>query len=248
MKIVVVGGTGLIGKKMQPLLEQAGHQVVAAAPSNGVNAVTGEGLAQALQGADVVVDVSNSPSFEAQAVMDFFQASTRNLLAAERAAGVRHHVALSIVGADRVADSPYLRAKAAQEALIAQGGVPYTIVRATQFYEFLAAIAQSSIVEGKVRATSRKMQPMAADDVAKAVVEAAISAPIGGMREVGGPQALGLDELLRRALAAKGDATEVVTDDAARYFGALIDDRSLTTGAGAKLGEVTLDAWLKANA
>jgi len=247
MKIVIIGGSGLIGRKMQPLLRNAGHEVLSASPSGGVDTLTGQGLAQALAGADVVVDVSNSPSFADQAVMDFFETSTRNILAAARAAGVGHVVALSVVGSERAPDSGYLRAKLAQEALIEQGGVPWTIVRATQFFEFLAPIADGSMVDGHVRATSATLQPIAADDVALAMAEAAMAPPRDAMREIAGPQALGLDELLRKTLQSHGDAREVVTDEDARYFGARLDDATLTPSPGAWLGATTLAKWLEKN-
>jgi uncharacterized protein YbjT (DUF2867 family) len=247
MNIVIIGGSGLIGRKLAALLEQAGHRVLAASPSSGVNAVTGEGLAQALAGADVVVDVTNSPSFADDAVMAFFLSSTENLLAAEVAAGVRHHVALSVVGAERGPDSGYLRAKLAQEALIKAGPVPYTILRATQFFEFLMSIAHGGTQGNTVHATSAKLQPLAADDVAAALAKVVGEPPLNGACEVAGPQALPLDELLRRTLKAHGDAREVVRDDDARYFGAHIDDATLTAGAGARLGSITLERWLAEN-
>lgn len=246
MKIVILGGSGLIGKKMSPLLQRSGHEVVSASPSSGVDSVTGQGLLQAFAGADVVVDVSNSPSFEDEAVMNFFRASTGNLLAAARAAGVGHVVALSVVGSERSPDSGYLRAKLAQESLIRQGAVPWTIVRATQFFEFLPAIAESCVVGGELRATSARLQPIAADDVALAMAEAAMAPPRNAMREIAGPQALGLDELLRRTLQARGDARKVVTDDEARYFGARLDDATLTPADGAWIGATTLAQWLQA--
>lgn len=240
MKVVIIGGSGLIGKKLAALLQQAGHSVVAASPSSGVNTVTGEGLAEALARAEVVVDVTNSPSFEDAAVMAFFKSSTQNLLAAEIAAGVRHHVALSVVGAERSPDSGYLRAKVAQESIIKASTVPYTIVRATQFFEFLASIAHVSTQGQTVRTSSAKLQPIAADDVAAALAKVATEAPLNGTCEIAGPQALGLDELLRRTLQARRDPREVVTDDDALYFGARIDDASLTPGVGARIGTVSL--------
>jgi uncharacterized protein YbjT (DUF2867 family) len=241
MNVTLIGGSGLIGRNLAPLLERAGHRVTLASPSQGVNTLTGEGLAQALAGADVVVDVSNSPSFEAQAVMQFFRTSTTNLLAAEQAAGVRHHVALSVVGADRLADNGYMRAKVAQEALIAGGKVPYTIVRATQFYEFLVAIAG----EGQApRVSSALFQPMAAEDVAKFLAVVVPQEPRNGILEVGGPERLPMDRAVQRALDAHGDARRVVADAKAPYFGSLVDDQSLVTAAGAQVGAITLDAWL----
>ncbi|HEX2011800.1 MAG TPA: SDR family oxidoreductase [Roseateles sp.] len=248
MKAVIIGGSGLIGKKLAALLEQAGHVVLAASPSTGVNAVTGEGLAAALAGADVVVDVTNSPSFEDGAVMQFFKASTQNLLAAELAAGVRHHVALSVVGSERVPESGYFRAKVAQEALIKSSSVPYTIVRATQFFEFLGAIAHVSTEGQTVRVSSAQLQPMAAADVAAALARVAAEAPLNGTCEIAGPQVFRLDELMRRALRAGGDAREIVTDDAALYFGTRLSDASLMPGAGVRLGMIALDGWLAQNA
>ncbi|HSV69380.1 MAG TPA: SDR family oxidoreductase [Methylibium sp.] len=244
MNIVIIGGSGLIGKKLAALLRQAGHAVVAASPSSGVNAVTGAGLAEALAGAEVVMDVTNSPSFEDDAVMAFFRSSTRNLLAAELAAGVRHHVALSVVGSERVPESGYFRAKVAQEAIIQAATVPYTIVRATQFFEFLGAIAQASTQGRTVRVSSAKLQPMAADDVAAALAKVATEAPLNGTCEVAGPESFRLDELLRRALQASHDPRDVVQDDDAPYFGTRLDDRSLTPGAQARTGTITLERWL----
>ena len=203
MNVVIIGGSGLIGKKLAALLQQAGHEVVAASPSSGVNAVTGEGLAEALAGAEVVVDVTNSPSFEDEAVMNFFMSSTRNLLASELAAGLRHHVALSVVGSERVPESGYFRAKVAQEAIIKGSKVPYTIVRATQFFEFLASIADASTQGQTVRVSSAKLQPLAADDVAAALAKVATEAPLNGTCEIAGPQSFRLDELLRRTLRAR---------------------------------------------
>ncbi|MDM0117392.1 SDR family oxidoreductase [Variovorax sp. J22R133] len=248
MNIVIIGGSGLIGKKLAALLQEAGHSVSSASPSSGVNAVTGEGLSTALAGADVVVDVTNSPSFEDEAVMSFFQASTRNLLAAEAAAGVRHHVALSVVGSERSPDSGYLRAKVAQEALIKESAVPYTIVRATQFFEFLDAIAYTNTEGQTVRASSARLQPIAANDVALALSKIAVASPLNGMCEIAGPEAISLDVLLRRALRARQDPREVLRDDDALYFGTRIDDRSLTPDAGAHLGATTLDRWLEKSA
>lgn len=244
MKIVVIGGTGLIGKKLVNNLEQQGHEVVAASPSKGINAVTGEGLAPALAGAQVVVDVANSPSWEDRAVLEFFETSSRNLLAAEQAAGVRHHVALSVVGTDRLQSSGYFRAKLAQEKLIEDGGIPYTIVRATQFFEFVGGIAHSADDGKTVRLPSAKLQPIFSDDVVAALADVAVAAPVGGMIEVAGPEAIGLDELARRFFKATGDKRQVTTDTAATYFGAAIDDRSLTPDAGSRLGPTRFDDWL----
>lgn len=248
MKIVIIGGSGLIGRKLAALLQHSGHDVTSASPSSGVDALTGKGLPQALAGADVVVDVTNSPSFEDEAVMRFFQTSTRNLLAAEAEAGVRHHVALSVVGAERLPASGYLRAKVAQESLIQAGKVPYTIVRATQFYEFLTSIAHGSTQGQTVRLTSALLQPVAAADVAATLADVATQAPLNGTCELGGPQSFPLDELVRGVLRARKDPREVVTDDDAPYFGARLDERSLTAGDGARIGKVTLEDWLAADA
>lgn len=244
MNIVIIGGSGLIGRQLAAQLRRGGHAVNAASPSTGVNAVTGEGLATALAGADVVVDVTNSPSFEDEAVMQFFKASTQNLLAAEAAAGVRHHVALSVVGSERLPASGYFRAKVAQEALIRSAGRPYTIVRATQFFEFLASIAHVSTQGRTVRVSSAPLQPMASADVASALARVAVEAPLNGLCEIAGPEPFPLDTLLRRWLQASQDGREVVTDDGAPYFGTRLDDRSLMPAAGARLGTITLDSWL----
>ena len=225
MKIVVIGGSGLIGKKLIPLLRERGHEAVSASPSSGVNTITGEGLAEALAGADVVVDVTNSPSWEDKAVLEFFETSTRNILAAEAAAGVKHHVALSVVGADRMPDSGYMRAKVAQEKLIKAGRVPYTILRATQFFEFLGAIAGPGA--DTVRVSDAPMQPLAADDVAAALADVAVGSPANGMLEVAGPEALSIAAFVGKALAASGDTRRVVADPQARYFGAALDDLGL---------------------
>lgn len=248
MKVVIIGGSGLIGKKLAALLQQAGHEVAAASPSSGVNAVTGEGLSQVLAGAEVVVDVSNSPSFEDEAVMNFFKSSTRNLLAAELTAGVRHHVALSVVGSERVPESGYFRAKVAQESIIKGSTVPYTIVRATQFFEFLESIAYVSTQNQTVRASSARLQPIAADDVAAALAKVATEAPLNDTCEIAGPQSFRLDELLRRTLQASQDPREVVRDDDALYFGTRLDDKSLTPGAHARIGTTSLESWLANNA
>src|SRR5688572_12040115 len=232
MKIVVIGGTGLIGKKLVKRLREVGHEAVAASPSSGVNSLTGAGLAEALSGADAVVDVTNSPSWEDAAVMSFFETSTRNLLRAEAAAGVRHHVALSVVGADRMPDSGFMRAKVAQEALIRTGDVPYTIVRATQFFEFVGAIAGSGATAdgGPVRLPHALMQPIAADDVAAALAEVATAPPVNGTVELAGPDAIPMDELVRRFLTRTADARPVIADATAGYFGVPVDDRTLTPG------------------
>ena len=246
MKIVVIGGTGLIGSKLIALLRQRGHEAVAASPNTGVNTLTGEGLAAALAGAQVVVDVANSPSFEDAAVMHFFQTSGRNLLAAEAAAGVQHHVALSVVGTERLQGSGYFRAKLVQEQLIEASGLPFTIVRATQFMEFLPAIAQSGGEGDALRLPVAHLQPIAAQDVALAMADATLGAPVNGMVEVGGPERAGMAAMVERYLRATGDTRTVVADAAAPYFGVPVDDGSLTTGPGARLGAITLDTWLAA--
>jgi uncharacterized protein YbjT (DUF2867 family) len=247
MKIVVIGGTGLIGSTVVKDLQERGHEAVAASPNTGVNTITGEGLAGALAGAQVVVDVANSPSFADADVLEFFQTSGANLLAAEAAAGVGHHVALTIVGAERAPDSGYLRAKIAQERLIEAGPVPYTIVRATQFFEFLRAIADSATDGGTVTLPTGPLQPIAAAEVAHAVAEAALADPIKGIVEVGGPEAIGLDVLVREVLRADGDPRTVVGDAHARYFGTELDESTLTPAAGARLGATTFAQWLAAN-
>lgn len=244
MKIVVIGGSGLIGKQLATLLRQAGHAVTAASPSSGVNAVTGEGLSEALAGAQVVVDVSNSPSFEDEAVMHFFRTSTRNLLDASARAGVGHFVALSVVGAERVPASGYFRAKVAQEALIQEGRVPYTLVRATQFHEFLMSIAHVATEGQTVRLPSAPLQPIAASDVAAALAEVAVQAPVNGTCEVAGPEAVPLDQLIRRVFQARQDAREVVSDPRATYFGSPLEGDALIPGPGACIGKITLGQWL----
>ena len=248
MKIVIIGGTGLVGSKVVIRLRDQGHEAVAASPDTGVDTVTGAGLAQALDGADVVVDVSNSPSFDDAAVLEFFETSTRNLLAAEAAAGVRHHVALSVVGTPRLSESGYFRAKIAQERLIGESSVPHTIVRATQFFEFIKGIADKATVGATVRVAPVLIQPMAAADVAKAVAAAAVGAPANGIVETGGPEQFRLDALVRGALRARQDAREVIADPEARYFGARLGERTLLPGDDALLGQVTLDEWLGAPA
>jgi uncharacterized protein YbjT (DUF2867 family) len=244
MKIVVIGGTGLIGTKLVNNLRQRGHEVVAAAPSSGVNTLTGEGLAAALAGARVVVDVANSPSFEDRAVMEFFETSGRNLLAAEAAAGVGHHVALSVVGADRLPDSGYLRAKVAQETLIKVSGIPYTIVRATQFFEFVGGIAQAATDGQTVRLSPALMQPIVSDDVAAALADVAGGEPRNGTVELAGPEPIRMDELVRRFLAAKRDPRTVTADAHARYFGTELNDHSLTPGANPRIGPTRFGDWL----
>lgn len=244
MKIVVIGGSGLIGSRVVAQLRQRGHDVMAASPSTGVNTVTGEGLRDAFAGADVVVDVANSPSFESAAAMAFFEAAGRNIFAAEKAAGVKLHVALSVVGTERLLEFGYFGAKLAQERAIENSGVPYTIVRATQFFEFVGGIAQEATQGETVRVSPARIQPMAADDVAAAVADAALGKP-AGMIEVAGPESFPMDQLIRKYLSAKNDGKEVTTDPAARYFGIKLDDRSLTPDAGARLGAITFDEWLR---
>ena len=245
MKIVVIGGTGLIGSKLVAKLTEHGHEAIAAAPNTGVNTLTGEGLAEAVAGASVVVDVSNSPSFEDRAVMEFFTTSTSNLLAAEKAAGVGHHVALSVVGTERLIESGYFRAKLAQEKLIKESSVPYSIVRATQFYEFLKGITQAATAGNVARLAPVLIQPMAADDVAKAVGRTAAGAPRNSTIEVAGPQQYRLDELVRTALRARDIPLEVVSDPQARYFGALLGKRTLVPWGDAMLAETRFEDWVR---
>jgi len=248
MKIVVIGGSGLIGSKLVNKLREHGHEVVAASPSSGVNTLTGEGLAEALKGASVVVDVSNAPSWEDSAVMKFFETSTRNLLTHETAAGVGHHVALSVVGSERMLESGYFRAKITQENLIKGSSIPYSIIRATQFYEFVKQIADISTDGNKVRLPSALIQPMAADDVASAVGRVAMGSPVNGTVEVGGPEKFRLDELVRQGLAARNDPREVVADPHARYYGLELSERTLVPGDDARLGETRFADWLKQSA
>src|SRR5438477_6089492 len=248
MKIVVIGGTGLIGTKLVNNLRQQGHEVVAASPSRGINSVTGEGLAAALAGAQVVVDVTNSPSWEDQAVLEFFESSTRNLLAAEAVAGVRHHVALSVVGTERLLASGFFRAKMAQENLIKASPIPYTIIRATQFFEFVKGIADFSTEGSKIRLPTALIQPMAADDVASAVGRVATVAPVNGTVEVGGPEKFRLDELVRQFLAARKDSREVVADPNASYYGVKLSERTLLPEDDAQLGETRFETWLSLSA
>jgi uncharacterized protein YbjT (DUF2867 family) len=248
MKIIVIGGTGLIGSKVVIKLREHGHEAVAASPNTGVNTVTGEGLAEALKGASVVVDVSNAPSWEDAAVMKFFETSTRNQVANEAAAGVGHHVALSVVGSDRMLESGYFRAKIAQENLIKASSIPYSIVRATQFFEFAKGIADFSTEGNKVRLPTALIQPMAADDVASAVARMAMGSPVNGTVEVGGPEKFHLDELVRQGLAAWKDPREVVADPHARYYGIELSERTLVPGADAQLGETRFADWLKQSA
>ena len=244
MKIVVIGGSGLIGSKLVNKLREQGHEAIAASPNSGVNTITGEGLAEALKGASVVVDVSNSPSWEDDAVLKFFETSTRNLLAAEAAAGVRHHVALSVVGTQRLAESGYFRAKIAQEKLITESSTPYSIVQATQFFEFLKGLADISMVGDKVHLPHVLFQPMAADDVATAVGRIAVGPPVNGTVEIGGPEQFRIDELVRRRLATLKDPREVIADPNARYSGAKLGERTLVPGDNARLGETRLETWL----
>jgi uncharacterized protein YbjT (DUF2867 family) len=248
MKIVVIGGSGLIGKKLVNILREHGDEAVPASPASGVNTLTGAGLDEALKGAQVVVDVSNSPSFEDAAVLKFFETSTRNLLSAETKAGVKHHVALSIVGADRNPDSGYLRAKVAQEKLIKESGIPYSILRATQFFEFIGAIADGGTEGNTVRLTSAKLQPIAADDVAAALAPVAMGEPVNGTIEVAGPEPISLAELARRWLTAKHDKRQVVVDNKARYFGTELNDKSLTPGDNPRIGKTRFDEWLTRSA
>jgi uncharacterized protein YbjT (DUF2867 family) len=245
MKIVVIGGSGLIGSRTVTLLRKAGHEVLAASPSTGVNTLTGEGLSEALAGVEVVVDVANSPSFEPQAVLAFFETSGRNLLAAERAAGVRHHVALSIVGTDRMPDNGYFQAKVAQEKLIEDSAIPYSIVRATQFMEFLGPIADTGVVDGSVRLPVGMFQPIAADDVAAIVAETAVGAPQGVHFDIAGPDRGGFDQIISRYLEAIGDSRTVVSDPQARYFGGTVVEMSLVPLGEARLGRISLNDWLR---
>jgi uncharacterized protein YbjT (DUF2867 family) len=248
MKIIVIGGSGLIGSKLVIKLREHGHEAVAASPKSGVNTLTGEGLAEALKGASVVVDVTNSPSWEDAAVMKFFETSTRNLLAHESAAGVGHHVALSVVGTERLLASGFFRAKMAQETLIKASSIPYTIIRATQFFEFVKGIADFSTDGNKVRLPLALIQPMAADDVASAVGRIAAGSPVNGTVEVGGPEQFRLDELVRQDLAARKDPREVVPDPHARYYGVELSERTLLPGDGARLGETRFADWIKHSA
>lgn len=246
MKIVVIGGTGLIGSKLVEDLREQRHEAIAASPNSGVNSVTGEGLAQALNGASVVVDVSNSPSWEDSAVMNFFETSTRNLLATEATAGVGHHVALSVVGTDRLSESGYFRAKIAQEKLIRASTIPYSIVHATQFFEFLKGLADISMEGGRVHLPHVLFQPMAADDVASGVAAIALGAPQNGTIEIGGPEQFRIDDLVRRRLASLKDSREVIADPKALYAGAKLSEKTLVPGDGARLGRTTFESWLAA--
>jgi uncharacterized protein YbjT (DUF2867 family) len=245
MKIVVIGGTGLIGSKTVAILRQRGHEVVAGSPQSGINSITGEGLKEAMAGTQAVIDLANSPSFEDKAVLEFFETSGRNLLAAEAAAGVRHHVALSIVGTDRTPDIGYFRAKVAQEKLIETSGIPYTIIRSTQFLEFLRGIADSATDRNKVRLSPGLFQPIAADDVAAIVADVALAAPRNGIVEIAGPERAPFNEIVARYLQAVGDRREVVRDPEARYWGGRVEERSLVPLGEARLGRIGLDEWLR---
>jgi uncharacterized protein YbjT (DUF2867 family) len=244
MKIVVIGGSGLIGTKLVNRLREKGHEVVAASPNSGVNTITGEGLAEALAGAQVVVDLANSPSFEDKVALEFFETSGRNLLAAEAAAGVGHHLALSVVGTDRLSANGYFRAKMAQENLIKASGTPYTIVRSTQFFEFIDRIVESGVDGDVIRLSPALVQPIAADDVADAMADAALGAPVNGTIEICGPEARPLDKLARKLLNANGDRREVIADVHARYYGVELNDRSLTPGDHPRLGLTRFEDWL----
>jgi len=245
MKIVVIGGTGLIGSTTVSILLQGGHEVVAASPKSGINTITGEGLKEAMAGAQVVIDLSNSPSFEDKAVLEFFETSGRNLHAAEAAAGVRHHVALSIVGTDRTPDNGYFRAKVAQEKLIETSGIPYTIIRSTQFLDFLGRIADSSTDRNMVRLSPGLFQPIAADDVAAIVADVALAAPRSGIVEIAGPERAPFNEIVARYLKAVGDPRQVVSDPEARYYGGRVEERSLVPLGEARLGRIGFDEWLR---
>jgi len=245
MKIVVIGGTGLIGSKTVAILRQGCHEIVAASPNSGVNTITGEGVKEAVAGAQVVIDLANSPSFEDKAVLEFFETAGRNLLPAEAAAGVRHHVALSIVGTDRMPDNGYFRAKVAQENLITASGVPYTIIRSTQFLEFLGGIAGESKDGNVVRLSPGLFQPIAADDVAAIVADVALAAPRNGIVEIAGPERAPFNEIVARYLKAVGDPREVVRDPEARYWGGRVEERSLVPLGEARLGQIGLDQWLR---
>ena len=245
MKIVVIGGTGLIGSKTVAILRQGGYEVVAGSPKSGLNSITGEGLTEAMAGAQVVIDLTNSPSFEDKAVLEFFETSGRNLLAAQAAAGVRHHIALSIVGIDRTPDNGYFRAKVAQEKLIETSGIPYTIIRSTQFMEFLKGIAASSTNGNIVRLSPGLFQPIAADDVAAIVADVALAAPRNGIVEIAGPERAPFNEIVARYLKALSDPREVVRDPEARYFGGRVEERSLVPLGEARLGRIGLDEWVR---
>ena len=244
MKIVVIGGTGLIGSKLVKKLREHGHQAMPASPESGVNTLTGEGLAESIEGAAVVVDVSNSPSFEDAAVLNFFKTSTRNVLDAEAAAGVGHHVALSVVGTERLSESGYFRAKMAQERLIKESSIPYSIVHATQFFEFITSLATAATDGNTVRLAPVLIQPMAAEDVASAVARISVGSPVNGIVEVAGPEQFRLDELIRRALSARHDPRDVISDPNARYFGARLGEQTLLPGDDASIAETRFEDWL----
>jgi len=248
MKIVIIGGTGLIGSKTVDRLRKRGHEVIAASPNTGVNTITGEGLAAALAGAEVVVDLANSPSFEDRAVLEFFETSGRNLFAAEKTAGVKHHIALSVVGTERLQESGYFRGKLAQERLIKASGVPYTIVHSTQFMEFLSGIAQSGTVGDKVHLSPAYVQPIASDDVADAMTDVTLAAPVNTTIEIAGPERFRLTELVARYLKAMGDPRKVEPDPQAPYFGALLEDGSLVSDNNPRLGQITFEQWFKTSA
>lgn len=248
MKIVVIGGTGLIGSKTVSRLRALGHEVIAASPNSGVNTITGEGLAEAMEGTDVVIDLANSPSFEDKAVMEFFETSGRNLLAAETKAGVKHHIALSVVGTERLQDSGYMRAKQVQENLIRQSGLPFSIIHSTQFFEFLGSIAASGAKGEAIHLSPAAVQPIASDDVADAVTTVAVGAPINGIVEIAGPERVGLATLVGRYLAKKGDPRSIVADPHALYFGAELNDQSLVPGANPRIGKIDFETWFAGQA
>lgn len=248
MKIVIIGGTGLIGSKTAARLRKQGHDVLAAAPNTGVNTITGEGLAAALAGAEVVIDLANSPSFEDKAVLEFFQTSGRNLFAAEKVADIKHHVALSIIGTDRLPDSGYLRAKVAQEEIVRGSGIPYTIVRSTQFFEFLGGIAQEGTTGDTARLSTGYLQPIASDDVADFVTDAALAAPVNGIVEISGPERLRLCDFAARYLKATGDTRTVIGDPEARYFGTRLQDGSLVSDGNPRIGRIGFDQWFATQA
>ena len=245
MKIVIIGGTGLIGSKTAAILRQGGHEVIAASPQTGVNTITGEGLKEALSGAQVVVDLANAPVWEDKAVLEFFETSGRNLMAAEKTAGVKHHLALSIVGSDRSPDSGYLRAKVAQENLIKASGIPYTILRSTQFFEFVGGIVKSGTEGDVIRLSPALFQPIASDDVVANLAELTLAPPLNGTVEVAGPEACPMDKFARKFLAASGDQRTVIADVHWRYFGTELNDRSLTPGDRPRLGSIRFDEWLR---
>jgi len=245
MKVVVIGGSGLIGSKVVSKLKKLGHEVLAASPNTGVNTITGEGLSEALTGADKVVDVANSPSFADDDVMKFFKTSGKNLLAAEKEAGVKHHIALSIVGADRLPNSGYLRAKVEQERLIRESGIPYTILHSTQFFEFAGAIVQEATVSNTVHLSPALFQPIASDDVADAMVDLTLKDPVNGIVEIGGPEKLGMDQFAKIYLDMKHDKREIIADPNALYFGTVINDRSLVPGDNARKGTIRYEDWIR---